>query len=205
MGKVFKHIANAASGLDALIPTIDKDFAKAVEIAEKTINLSEVDVVFVNAPALAIKELGVGGFCPGPNNVYINIDPNFAIAENEIATQLLHEFHHAMRQRQVDNHRATLGDNLISEGMACLYEEEQMRKSPPIYVQVEISDEVIDKAKLELNNKDYNHRAWFFGSKDIPRWFGYTYGYKLVKDYAQRHNKSAAEMINIKAQEIIEA
>ena len=110
-----------------------------------------------------------------------------------------------MRQRKVENHRDTFEDSLVSEGMACLYEEEQMRKSAPIYAQVEISDAMIDKAKLELNNKEYNHRAWFFGNNGIPRWFGYAYGYQLVKDYGLKHHKSAAEMINISAQEILKA
>jgi uncharacterized protein YjaZ len=35
-------------------------------------------------------------------------------------------------------------------------------------------------------DNSYNHRDWFFGnSAEIPRWVGYSIGYKLVKDFMQ--------------------
>ena len=30
---------------------------------------------------------------------------------------------------------------------------------------------------------DYDHAAWFYGTRDLPRWLGYSAGFNLVSHY----------------------
>ena len=110
---------------------------------------------------------------------------------------ILHESHHCLRWRK-PGYGKTLGEAMISEGLATLFEEEHSGK-PPIYAQVKIKQTEIEKARKNLDNEKYNHSDWFFGSKDVQRWFAYTYGYRLSKTYSEKVNKSAAELVNTPA------
>lgn len=106
-----------------------------------------------------------------------------------------------MRYRE-PGYGESLGEVMVSEGMASLYETEHSSQ-PPIYTTVNITEQDIARAKELFNNKTYDHREWFFGTKDIPRWFGYTYGYRLCKYYADRHNTNAKEMVHLPADLIL--
>ncbi len=111
---------------------------------------------------------------------------------------ILHETHHCVRWRK-PGYGQTLGEVMITEGLATLFEEEHSG-TLPIYAQVPIKQDEIDKARNILNDEKYNHNEWFFGVKNIQRWFGYTYGYQLSKAYSQKTNKSAAELVNTPAE-----
>jgi len=93
---------------------------------------------------------------------------------------------------------------MISEGLACLYEE-QKTGNVPIYAQVSLDDKQIELANKIANSKTYNHSNWFFGSGDIVRWFGYTYGYDVCKNYSIKTSKTAAELVNVSAKDILDA
>jgi uncharacterized protein YjaZ len=96
----------------------------------------------------------------------------------------------------------TVGEAMISEGMASLYEEEHSGETPT-YATTTISSDDIARAKMLINDTTYDHSEWFFGSKAVSRWFGYTYGYQLCKDYAEKHHTTAREMVNVSASTIL--
>ena len=52
-------------------------------------------------------------------------------------------------------------------------------------------------ATPEFNSREYNHDDWFFGplSRDIPKWTGYSVGFRLVGDYLKRTGKKASELV----------
>jgi len=194
-----KYISNASNEFGPVIlRKIEAGFKEALPIIRNKLDADKIDIIFVNAPMDVIPEIGIGGYSPGPYNIYVSLDPKFTtFTVEDMVSTILHETHHCMRWRN-PGYGLSLGEAMISEGLATLFEEEYSGKTP-IYAQVKIKQEEIDKAKKNLNNKKYNHSDWFFGSKDTQRWFAYTYGYKMSKTYAQKLNKTAAELVNTPA------
>lgn len=43
-------------------------------------------------------------------------------------------------------------------------------------------------------NTPTRHRAWFFGTGQLPRWAGYTQGYQIVSDFIEASGHTAAEL-----------
>lgn len=202
MTNIIPYIANASGELDNLINLINSACKIAIPTVEKELKANKIDIIFSSSANLVIPEYGIGGYSPGPNNAYIYIDPNSEnITEQGLIETLLHEMHHCMRWRD-PGYGETLGEAMVSEGMASLYEEEFIG-SPPIYASVKLQDKDIDHAIKLINDKNYDHYEWFFGNKNIPKWFGYSYGYNLCKMYAKKHNTNSKAMINIPAIKII--
>ena len=195
---IYYHIANSTGDLDHLTDRFISAFNKAVKITKKELKANQIDIFFINAPSHVIKELGISGSSPGPHHMYVTVDSKFKdITEENMILTILHETHHCMRWRDPGYGR-TLGEAKISEGLATLYEEEHSGK-PPIYAQVKIKQSDIDLANKELNNYKYDHDEWFFGKTKVPRWFAYTYGYKLAKAYSKKTNKKASELVHTSA------
>lgn len=202
MSTIHSHIANATGELDDLIEMIRSAVAETKPTLDHELKASQIDIIFVSAPLLAIPEYGIGGHAPGPHHIYVSFDPKSKkITKQGLIETLLHETHHCMRWRD-PGYGETLGETMISEGMACLYEAEH-RGKPPLYANVEVSTKDIERVKQHLNDKNYDHSEWFFGSKNVSRWFGYTYGYRLCKRYADKHKTTAHEMVHLPAKDIL--
>lgn len=198
------YIANATGELTKLTGLIETSLHTVIPIVEKELQADQIDIIFISAAALAIPEYGIGGNSPGPNHVYVSFDsdsPN--ITQAGLNETLFHEIHHCMRYRN-PGYGETLGETMITEGLACLYEEQHSGKAP-LYAKVQLKDSQVKKAKKLLQTKGYNHGEWFFGNGTIDRWFGYTYGYKLCKAYADKTNKKASQLVHIPAQKIFGA
>lgn len=195
-------VANSGGTLTKFLPMIEDCFDKTLETFKvKSISLSPVDVVVVDANYTVIPEMGIGGYSPAQNIVYVSIDPTHDIKEQDLYMTMLHELHHAARWRS-PGYGSTLREALLSEGLATLFEEE-VTGATPIYAKVAIAQKQINAAKKELDNSHYNHRMWFIsGNETIPHWFGYSYGYKLAKDASLRLNKTAAELVNTPISEL---
>jgi uncharacterized protein YjaZ len=193
------YIANSTGELDHLVDRFLSTFNKANKITEKELGANQIDIIMVNDPWSVIKEHGISGYAPGPNNIYVSVDPKFKdITEENMILTILHEAHHCMRWRK-PGYGKTLGQAMISEGLATLYEEEHSGKVP-IYAQAKIEPKDIDLAIKELDNDKYDHHKWFFGDDMVAHWFGYGYGYKLAKAYSQKTNKKANELVHVDAQ-----
>ncbi len=194
-----KYVANSSGEFGAeILDKIEAGFKEAVVIVKDKLNADKIDIIIVNAPMNVIPEIGIGGYSPGPYNIYVSLDPKFTtFTVEDLVLTILHESHHCLRWRK-PGYGKTLGEAMISEGLATLFEEEHSGK-PPIYAQVKIKQTEIEKARKNLDNEKYNHSDWFFGSKDVQRWFAYTYGYRLSKTYSEKVNKSAAELVNTPA------
>lgn len=203
MSTIKHYIANSTGELNNLVGMINKSLNKVIPIVEKELKADKIDIIFISAAALVIPEYGIGGYSPGPHHLYVSFDPNSdKITQEGLDETLFHEIHHCMRWRN-PGYGETLGEAMISEGLACLYEE-QKTGNVPIYANVDLNDEQIQLANKTANAKKYNHSDWFFGNGDIVRWFGYTYGYKACKDYSNKTSKSASELVNISAKDILD-
>lgn len=196
------YIANATGELSRLIPLIEDGISEALPLITAELSADKIDIIFVSAAALAMPEYGIGGNSPGPNHIYVSLDPESdKITKKGLIETILHEAHHCMRWRE-PGYGETLGEAMISEGLACLYEAEYSGK-PPAYAAIKLPGKQIDLAQKELDSSGYDHARWFFGSKDIDRWFGYTYGYKLCKRFAETKSIKAAQLVSTPADDIL--
>lgn len=181
---------------------ISKSLKKVIPIVEKDLDANQIDIIFVSAADLTIPEYGIGGNSPGPNHIYVSFDPKSSkITQKGLDETLFHEIHHCMRWRD-PGYGDTLGEAMVTEGLACLYEE-QKTGSVPIYAKVKLDDKQIGMAKETMNSKDYDHSKWFSGGNAIDRWFGYSYGYNLCKNYSTKTGKEASELVKVPAQEVL--
>lgn len=197
------HIARASGRLDRHRGIIEAAFKSAARIAQDLLFAEGIDVLFIDSPDEAIPELGVGGYTYGPHVIILAVDPDFPnLSEQSLLSTLAHEFHHAMRWRQ-SKLNGDLGEMLVSEGLAQLFEEEVLGLRP-IYSQVPITALEIEMAKLDLHLPAFDHAKWFFGSKDITKWFGYTFGYQICEAYAKSVQGSASGLVGISAREVLE-
>ncbi len=194
--KSIKHyIANAHGQFDdEMLEKIKSGFKDGSKLITDYLGANNIDVVFVNDPFSIIPEQGIGGYAPGPYNIYVSLDPkNKSFTRENVLLTMLHEAHHCMRWRK-PGYGNTLGEVMISEGLATLCEAEYSGVVP-IYGRVKIKEKEIKKALVSLD-KDYIHKDWFFGSKDIQRWFAYTYGYHLCKEYSEKSGKNAVQLMH---------
>jgi hypothetical protein len=187
------HVGNATGRLDRHLGTIATSFTFASDRARELIGAEGIDVAFVDAPSDTIPEWGVGGYSYGRHAVLVALDPDVDLEERRVTATLVHEFHHAMRERG-PGCGGTLGDMLVSEGLAQLFEEEVTGEAP-FYSRVAITDEEIALARDSLRLQPFSQSKWFFGTDGVTRSFGYTYGYQICRSFARSAKASAASLV----------
>ncbi|PKA41553.1 DUF2268 domain-containing protein [Rhizobium sullae] len=157
------------------------------------------DIVIQYLPDEVIPELGFGGSCFRRGLVTINLDPKTADLEAHLVQgvfrrMLAHELHHAMRWGAC-GYGLSLGEALVSEGLADAFSETITGLSAPPWSSA-LRDggwcDLLDQAEREQDRQDYDHAAWFFGTGELPRWAGYTIGYRLARLYGQANPEAAA-------------
>jgi len=142
-----------------------------------------------------IPEIGIGGFNPNEQEITISIDPNFTNLEQsisiELAPMIAHEMHHAKRRRTI-GYGSTLLEASVSEGLADCFAMEIKGIDPPIWSVALTGSDLeswIETARDNWRDSPYDHGKWFFGTtSDIPRWTGYSIGFRLVKDYINENS-----------------
>jgi uncharacterized protein YjaZ len=169
-------------------------FEQAREVAERQLDASDIDVYLVDAPDECIPEWGLGGSAYGPHALVLCVDPDHEISAQNLFSTLVHEMHHVMRWRG-PGCGSSLGDRLVSEGLAVAFEEECVG-AVPMYGQGELSGEHCSLAVAALGEDPADEARWFFGGADLPRWFGYRFGYEVVSEQVRTCGLSAAELVH---------
>jgi uncharacterized protein YjaZ len=204
------HILNADRSLDAWAQRIELAFSASIALVSSRIPVGDVDVVVYNDHEYVVPELGVSGFCTSPRRLYLPLDvdhPNLSTTfERVFQSFLAHELHHCARRR-IDGFAETLGQALVTEGLACCFEAELPGGSVPIYATRIAGRELVDlavqaEAERELPLSGYG--KWFFGEREpeIPNHAGYTLGYELVSKWLRRHGQTAASCYAIRASQV---
>ena len=104
----------------------------------------------------------------------------------------------------------TLGEALVSEGLAQCFEE-QMGCATPNYataVRGSALKALADMARSELWADSYDHPKWFYGSRTDARfpWSGgYSLGYVIVKRWLQEEDLSASKAAGVDARAVLPA
>lgn len=155
----------------------------------------------------AIGGYGVGGFTPDARTVDLYLDPAFpGLAEllpSRLPPMLAHELHHAQRWRGPGYGR-TLLEAMVSEGLADHFAIELLGVPVPPWCDAfghDQSSRYLELARPELDSAAYSHERWFFvQSATLPRWTGYTLGFRLVESYQAAHpGAPAADLVNTPA------
>ncbi len=199
------HIQSSSKDLKPFTKVL-KSVVESVELSiKKLIPLGDIDIVFYYNPEATLKESGIGGYTPCKNVIFLPLDPknpNFKKGlKDKFSYTLAHEINHAIRFR-TPIPQDTLLEDMISEGLADHFAMEiTKRKNPPAWstaITEKEKKEWFKKASRKWHSPNYDHNAWFYGSKNIPRWTAYTLGYDLITKYLQENPK-------IKPSEIISA
>ncbi len=195
------HLLNARSKLDPVRERVERAFARGVEAVTALLPASNIDVV-VRADPFVIPETGMVSVSPAADVVYLTIDPAnpnlFTDFDTEFVAALGHELHHCMRHGG-PGYGCTLGEALVTEGLACHFETELRGGAVPFYARA-LEDNVLEamwgRAKSELKTSSYDHDAWFFGSSErgIPRHTGYSLGFSIVAQYVRNRATPASRL-----------
>lgn len=195
------HLLNASGSLDNNYDAIMTGYNQAIKNINKYLSIDNVDIVISNAPYAAIPELGVGGFCDSRyDEIDISIDNQKKISCEVIESTLYHELYHMARQRAY-KFPETVGEFIVDEGLACLFECE-LTKVKPIYVKQRIKNVDINIIQEHINDKS-NIKKWLLGNQKIPRWLGYNVGFKIAKKYSKYKKLKAHQMIDVNAEDFI--
>jgi uncharacterized protein YjaZ len=207
------HILKATGRLNPYVKDIENVYLETEKKITNVLPVKNVDIVIMDNPEYTIPEIGIGGHTYSPSHIVVSLDPtfsNFQIAlQTELLDTLVHELHHAARWATV-GYGKTLLEAMVSEGLADHFAIEITKRKDIHPWDNALSEEqsklLEEKAIKEYNNKDYNHDAWFFGSKEkeIPRWTAYTLGFQLVGDYLKNHPGSkASTLCNLPAEKFV--
>ncbi|HET7357778.1 MAG TPA: DUF2268 domain-containing putative Zn-dependent protease, partial [Nocardioidaceae bacterium] len=157
----------------------------------------------LDAPDECIPEWGIGGSAYGPRSIVLAVDPDHQIRASDVYSTLVHEMHHAMRWRG-PGCGSTLGERLVSEGLAQVFEQECTGRVP-MYAAGDVSSEHRAAAVAALHEDPADEGRWFFGAADIPRWFGYRLAYDLVRSWMDARGGSAAALVQEPAETFLRA
>ncbi len=192
------HWLEAAGSLSPWREVLTAEVHAGCKAADRRATLPTVDIVVQNVPRSGIPELGMGANAYRPNCFSLSLDPQnprFAdsLAEGIVQRLVVHELHHCLRMAAIGwNH--TLGDALVSEGLAGHFVHECLETPPELWetaLGAEGLAEWSERARGEAGALHYNHAAWFYGSAfpyrgdsaAPPRWAGYAIGFDLVGRY----------------------
>lgn len=173
------------------------------------LEVTGVTITLLPDPSSAIAGWGIGGFTPDAATVIIYLDPGFPdlgrLLPSRLPPLVAHELHHAVRHRR-PGYGATLLEAMVSEGLADRFAIELLGAPPPPWsmaLTAEEADRLLELARPEFDARGYDHPRWFFGtSATVPRWTGYTLGFRMVTSYQAAHpGATAAALVTASASE----
>ncbi len=195
------HFLNASGRLDALVEPVSGAIHHARTRAEQIVGPYEIDIVVQEIPGAVIPELGHVGHAPRGDLIYLTVDTGNPNLEDNLGEPLervvAHELHHVMRWKG-PGYGATLGEVLVSEGLAGHFVRQLYRSEPEPWECAVPTDGLTDIAELAAANwasLRYDHAEWFFGRGELPRWAGYTLGYALVDAFLEKHRDTTAAVL----------
>ncbi|MGH7196703.1 MAG: DUF2268 domain-containing putative Zn-dependent protease [Candidatus Saccharimonadales bacterium] len=153
---------------------VDEAFSRLSECIK-----DDVQVLYIrDIPYLAIDGKYPGGHCFNRHEAMVAIPTWSAkLDTRQLAGAIHHELHHMARWQNV-GYGTTLGEAILSEGIATYYEALTSGWTPP-WAKATVTDQVRRTALNDWECEDYNHAAWFFKGEH-GKWVGYSLGYELA-------------------------
>lgn len=193
------HWLEAEGSLKPWHVLIAAEIAAAEVAVTKLIEPPCIDILIaLRKDQMIIPELGIGGFAYTPSLFAISCNPtneNFigSLSNGAFLRQTLHETHHCLRMSG-PGYGHTLGEALISEGLAGRFVSHLVGSPPEIWEKIADSAEIasyLPDTEL-LASENYDHSGWLFGTGSMPRWLGYSLGYEIVGGWLSRHEPTEA-------------
>lgn len=199
------HLLNSSGQLDGIRTRIEAGFTSSIAAIRQLIPMRDVDVVVYRDARRVIPEIGICGISPASDRVLIAIDPlHPKVADSfeiEFMSMLGHELHHCARWAG-PGYGDTLGEALVSEGLACGFESELRGGDVPFYARA-LSPLQLEQAGIDavpvLKSESYDHSAWFFGTSAYPKHAGYSLGFHIVSRYIASHGEPASKLTQASA------
>lgn len=185
---------------------------KAVQVANKSLQHSDCNIVVYADPDQCIPEEGTGGRAWGNDWIRLDVDPHSTIGIRKAITtyvpgMVAHELHHTRRAKTVGYGEA-LGEALVTEGLAQAYQEFLYPDVEVLYAHHLTTDEISSvwrTAQEELTSGSYDHAAWFFGKGKLKRWAGYSLGYDMVRSYMKKiGEQNPAKLVDTPAEDFLQ-
>ena len=187
--------------LERVLKLAERQVLPLLPIRERVVVAAGID------PARTIRETGIGARAWAADRIDVWLDPSHpwvdAAGEEELLAMLAHELHHCARWSR-PGYGATLGEALVSEGLACVFETGFRGGVPPFWARALDAQALKDaeaKARPRLADRQYDHRAWFFGSPDrgLRRHTGYSLGFEIVARHVRSTGRTAAQLVQVPA------
>lgn len=128
--------------------------------------------------------------------------------DESIKVGVAHEYHHSvLAEKYLSTQSGSIIDNLIFEGKAVMFEKTVYPNSyATTTVDLAYNKELWSKIKPDLYKQDLNRSLEILhGGKDLPRAYGYSEGFKMIKSYLDLNpNQTPEEWTALSTQEIIE-
>ena len=207
------HWLEAAGPLAPWRQMVMAELAAGWEAAERRVSLPPIDILIQNVPNSGIPGLGMAAHAHRPNCFSLTLDPRNphfpdALAGGAAQRLVVHELHHCLRFAAIGyNH--TLGDALVSEGLACHFVRECLETPPePWETALDPASlaEWTERARAEATMLRYDHEAWFHGRRNPgpPRWAGTSIGAAVVGQYLDLHPEAGpSRLVGIHAARLL--
>jgi hypothetical protein len=201
------HILDARGCLADSEERVRSAFAIARSKVGSLIDARSIDCSVYFDPEATIPEVGIGAYTDDPYRISVAIDPanqrfndRFEV---EFVAAVAHECHHALRMRSVGYGR-TLGEAIVSEGLACHFETELRDGDAPFYATALTTNQIgqrLADCQAAWNSSAYLQAEWFFGSKPetLPRFYGYCLGFAIVDHHVRTFGHKASALVNAPA------
>lgn len=205
------HWLEAKGDLGPWKGQISSEIEATREVVAAFVAPPRVDIL-VQRGRWVIQEIGLAGRTFDAASMMLTIDPETAtfaasLGDGALRRQVAHEIHHCLRWAGPGYGR-TLGEALVSEGLAGQFASHLFRTPPEVWeraVEPATADRLFPDA-ISLAAPRYDHSAWFYGTGGYPKWLGYTIGYRLVGAWLRsRHNVDPQTFIAVPAAEVLSA
>ena len=185
-----------------VVPVLLDPFREARDLCADRLGAGDIEVHVVDAPDECIPEMGLGGYAFGPHSLVLAVDPEHDIRPSDVLSTLVHEIHHAMRWRG-PGCGSSLVERLVSEGLAQVFEYECTHRVP-VYAQGDTLDpDQRAMAVAAFDEDPADEGRWFFGAGDLPRWFGYRFGFELASQVIESLGSDAATLVREPAETFV--
>ena len=154
---------------------------------------------------------GIGGYSLSPHRVELLLDCDRRdlekVVDDELLSVLAHEVHHSIRIG-LGIPSETLGQQIITEGMACHFELVVTNgKIPSLFDGLKDHDwsGLLEQMRPLLDKKNQSVNKYFLGSDpdEFPKYAGYWVGFNLISLYLQKNKTSEFKLAGMDSESFL--